>query len=120
MTDIFTIVATKLFCNLIGNDEFGNQYYEHRFKKRTFGRARRSVIFKGKVEATKIPPQWYNWLHHMADDAPLNNEKTHDWEDDYTPNLTGTRGAYLPAGHPLSGKSKRRKSIGDYQAWKPN
>lgn len=120
MTDIFTRVAIKLFCNFIGSDEFGNMYYEHKFKKRPFGRAKRIVLYNGKVEATKVPPQWYSWLHHMSPEAPESNEKAHEWSQDYTPNLTGTKAAYLPSGHPLSANYKRKKSVGDYQAWKPN
>jgi NADH:ubiquinone oxidoreductase subunit len=105
-------------CRLVGKDEFGNMYYESRRADRTFGRKSRHVVYKGEVEATKIPAQWFSWIHFQISEPPKNNVKAHKWEKEHTPNLTGTRRAYLPSGHILAA-AKRDKATGDYEAWKP-
>ena len=40
--------TTILFGKFIGEDEFGNKYYENKKKKRW-------IIYNGEIEATKIP-----------------------------------------------------------------
>ena len=45
--------------NLVGQDEFGNRYYEARDNKDSYAdRKRRWVIYRGYAEPTKIPPDW--------------------------------------------------------------
>ncbi|HKN42706.1 MAG TPA: NADH-ubiquinone oxidoreductase subunit NDUFA12 family protein, partial [Propionibacteriaceae bacterium] len=46
----------------VGQDEFGNVYYEGGTDSE--GRARRSVIYNGVSEASMIPPGWHGWMHH--------------------------------------------------------
>ena len=52
-----TRIHTILFGKLVGQDNFGNKYYQAKS-------GRRWVIYKGEVEASKIPNEWYSWMHH--------------------------------------------------------
>lgn len=108
----------SLKSTLVGKDEFGNEYYESRKVDRTFGRKARHVVYKGIVEASKVPAHWFIWLHYQTDELPKNNMKDHKWEQTHTPNLTGTSHAYFPPGHVLA-KAEREKATGDYEAWEP-
>ena len=98
--------------NRVGEDEFGNVYYQN-------GR-RRWVIYAGDVDASRIPPEWHGWLHGAFDDVPESNlPPARIWEADYTPNATGTAAAYRPAGA-LERGGKRARATGDYEAWSPD
>lgn len=100
----------KLFCNLIGQDEFGNSYYESKDKKRF-------VTYKGIAEASKIPAKWHSWIHYTSDVAPVNiNNKEYSWQKIHLPNLTGTKYAFNPKNSLNSSASKIRKV---YEEWKP-
>ena len=52
-----TRIQTALFGKLVGEDEFGNKYYQNKSGKRW-------VIYKEEVEASKISDQWYSWMHY--------------------------------------------------------
>ncbi len=103
----------------VHEDEFGNRYYEE--KKQTYdGRKRRWVIYKGYADASKIPPEWHGWLHHMYDQRPNEQElPKQDYEKPHRPNLTGTPWAWRPKGSLWHGK-KPAESAADYEAWKPD
>ena len=101
---------------LAGQDPEGNRYYTERNPAKN-ARAKRWVVFKGEVEATRIPPEWHAWLHYTAD-APLTGATRQQWQKPHIANQTGTSEAYLPPGHDLRG-GKRAKAAGDYQAWSP-
>ena len=111
--------ATKLFvrffCSRIGQDDFGNAYYQSKGKDSS-GKYRRLVLYKGLAEASKVPAMWHAWLHYTIDEAPL-NQVHYKWEKIHIPNLTGTRYAYAPPG---LGNNKRDKATGDYEAWTPS
>jgi len=113
-TWIFTIISGKK----VGKDEFGNSYFESRKPGRDFGRKKRWVLYKGQAEASKIPPQWFSWIHYQTQVPPTSNSKQYIWERSHKPNLTGTSRAYYPKGHILSG-AKRQKATGDYTSWTP-
>ena len=101
----------------VGQDAFGNIYY--RAKGSQSPHDRRWVIYKGMPEASKVPPEWHGWLHHMTDDLPTTHPSTPwPWQKNPLPNLTGTLFAYRPLGHTLKG-GQRRRAIGDYIPWKP-
>lgn len=109
-----------MFCGkLVGNDEFGNKYYQSWIKKRDFNRASRWVIYNGDYEPSKVPGNWFSWLHYQTDKAPSSSKKTYKWEIEHKPNLTGTSMAYYPKGHSL-GEGNRAKSVGDYESWNPD
>lgn len=104
----------------VGKDQFGNVYYEAPARK-GYSRPRRWVIYKGKVDASAIPPEWHGWIHHQTNNVPCENTMSYrrEWQKPYTPNLTGTNQAYRPKGHILEG-GKRDKATGDYEAWVPS
>ena len=83
------------------------------------GRERRWVIFKGKKEASKIPPEWHAWIHHTCD-TPLSEAaaQPEDWQQTHMPNLTGTLNAYRPEGSDHRG-GKRASSTRDNESWSP-
>ena len=95
MCNLGTWLFTKFYGKYVGSDEFGNKYYQSTSSSREFGRKHRWVIYKGDPEATKVPPQWFSWLHYQTDTLPMNNKK-HNWEKNHIPNLTGTKHAYSP------------------------
>jgi NADH:ubiquinone oxidoreductase subunit len=105
----------------VGEDEFGNRYYEARTNKESYdGRKRRWVVFRGYAEATKVSPDWHGWLHHTFDAPPtLEPLARRVWEKDYIPNLTGTLEAWRPSGS-LARTGERPPATGDYQAWRPD
>lgn len=90
----------------VGADSLGNRYYQNR-------RGRRWVIYAGVAEASKVPPLWHSWLHHMCD-VPPQSPTPENW----LPNMTGTPLATRPSGS-LAGKGQRHPATGDYQAWQP-
>jgi hypothetical protein len=49
---------------LVGEDDFGNRYYEAKDARDSYdGRLRRWVIYKGYAEASTVPAEWHGWLH---------------------------------------------------------
>ncbi len=125
MANIGTKLFTSLFGKKVGEDKFGNKYYKSSLRAgRNIGRynkERRWVIYNGKAEASKIPAYWHGWVHYNTDEIPdsENNGKEYKWEQDHTPNLTGTNLSYLPNGHKKEG-GVRDKATGDYIPWNPN
>ena len=111
-----TRVFTWLHGEHVGTDEFGNRYY---VDKRTKGkkRERRWVLYKGIPEASKVPPEWHAWLHHMVNEVPQPRQR-YAWEKPHQPNMTGTSLAYHPQGSVLRG-GHRAASTGDYEPWTP-
>jgi NADH:ubiquinone oxidoreductase subunit len=104
---------------LVGQDEFGNRYYESRDRVSYDGRPRRWVIYTGYAEASKVPPDWYGWLHYTFDQPPTTAPLTRRrWEKPHLPNLTGTPFAYRPRGS-LARGGERASATGDYEAWRP-
>lgn len=118
MATLGTLLHTWLHGNPVGEDEFGNRYYEERRAPKE-GRRRRWVVYKGIPEASKVPPYWHGWLHYTHEKPMAQEEaKRYPWQKDHLPNLTGTPYAYMPSGHILKG-GKRAKAISDYEAWRP-
>ena len=108
-----TMLTTMFSGIAVGEDAFGNRYYQNK------GGVRRWVIYAGTVEASRVPPDWHGWLHHTYAKPPTEEplmRKT--WEAEHVPNLTGTPGAYYPEGS-LSKDGKRAPATGDYEAWRP-
>ena len=106
MTTLFSGIA-------VGEDAFGNRYYQ------TKGGVRRWVIYSGTVEASRVPPDWHGWLHHTFVNPPTKEPLvSKPWETEHIPNLTGTPEAYHPEGS-LWKDGKRPPATGDYQAWRP-
>ena len=100
----------------VGEDEFGNVYYQGGGKD-SEGRTRRWVIYNGYAEASAIPPGWHGWMHHRTDTPPSQEEYTaREWEIAHEGNPTGSARAYRPQGSILGQASQPR---GEYSAWTP-
>ncbi|MDD9908753.1 MAG: NADH:ubiquinone oxidoreductase subunit NDUFA12 [Ahrensia sp.] len=95
----------------VGEDEQGNIYYQNGNQ--------RWVIYNGEAEPSRIPDGWHGWIHHRTDTPPSEEDYAmREWQVPHTPNLTGTPGAYRPAGS-LARQDKRPEPTGDYEAWSP-
>lgn len=108
-------LGTQLFTSRkgvkVGEDDQGNSFYTTR------DGARRWVIFNGEAEASRVSPDWHGWLHHTWDETPTERPLVHKtWEKPHVPNMTGTSGAYLPAGSLRRAEPTVRQ---DYEAWSP-
>ena len=104
---------------LVGQDQEGNAYYQERFWfKTTKRRPRRWVMYKGMMEGSKVPAEWYGWVHHMLD-APLDFQLNKNWQKPHVPNLTGTPLAYRPEGH-ISQRGSKKTVAQSYQPWRPS
>lgn len=101
----------------VGEDDLGNLYYLG--GKDVNGLTRRWVIYKGANDASRVPAEWFSWLHHQIDDVPDRAlPPARQWEKPAVPNLTGTAAAYRPSGA-LEAGGHRAAATGDYEAWTP-
>ena len=101
----------------VGEDEFGNVYYQGGTDSE--GRTRRWVVFNGYAEASAVPPGWNGWLHHTLETPPSEMDyRPRSWQKPHQPNLTGTSGAYRPKGA-IGNPAGRPRATGDYDAWTP-
>ena len=101
-----TKIKTIFFGKFRGMDSFGNKYYESK-------KGERWIIYSGEIDASKIPVEWYYWIHF----TPNKIEKTHDlkkygWQKPHQHNLTGTDSAYYPYKHKKNAIKKK------YKTWK--
>ena len=95
----------------MGEDDQGNVYYQTRDAKR------RWVIYKGEMEASRVPPDWHGWLHFTWDQPPTKAPLAHkSWEKPHSENLSGSEMAYAPAGSIRRSQPVARQ---DYEAWQP-
>jgi len=98
----------------VGEDALGNRYFHSRDD------TRRWVLYAGSNDASRVPPEWHGWLHHTHDALPDDSlPPVRDWQAEPQANLTGTTGAYRPAGS-LDRGGQRAAAAGDYQAWTPD
>ena len=100
-----TKLQTIFSGNLKGKDSFGNKYYESKSGKRW-------IIYKDEVNASKIPVEWYSWIHFTPNKIEKNHDlKKYEWQKPHQPNLTGTESAYFP---------NKNKNVVEkkYKSWK--
>jgi len=121
VSQLGTILFTRLTGVRVGEDESGNHYYRSRVTNRN-GDEKRWVIYAAEPEASLVPPTWYGWLHHTCDQPlPSDPENRYGWQKPHQPNLSGTEVAPFPIGHPLHeivhGACLRDK--GSCQSWNP-
>lgn len=103
--------------NRAGEDALGNVYYEGGTDVN--GIPRRWVIYNGANDASRVPPEWFSWLHHQVDEVPEQSlPPRREWQQPAVPNQTGTGLAYRPAGA-LEKGGHRQAATGDYEAWTP-
>jgi NADH:ubiquinone oxidoreductase subunit len=100
-TKLKTIFSGKF----VGNDTFGNKYYQSKAGKRW-------VIYSGEIDASKIPNEWYSWIHFTNNKIEnKHNLEKYDWQKPHQPNQTGTKNAY----HPNINSEQIKKK---YTSWK--
>ena len=117
MANAITRLITWMSGERVGDDSFGNTYYQDKNKPAS-GRRRRWVVYaNGDDEASNVPPEFHAWLHYTIDAFPSGNGKP-AWGRDHKSNATGTAEAYRPPGHTLQG-GQRDQATGDYEAWVP-
>ena len=96
----------KLFCKFVGRDDFGNKYYESKNGKRW-------IIYSGDIDASKIPVEWFSWMHFTPNRIEKKNDlKKYDWQKPHISNQTGTDDAYFP------NKDKKNAIKKKYKSWK--
>ena len=101
-----TRLTIFFFGKFVGNDESGNKYYETK-------KGKRFIIYNGEVDASKIPDDWYSWMHFTKNRIEKNHElKKYEWQKPHQPNLTGTETAYYP------NKKKQDAINKKYKSWK--
>ena len=71
-----TRLKTLISGRLVGQDSFGNKYYENK-------KGERWVIYANEIDASKIPVNEHDL-------------KKYSWQKPHQPNLTGTKEAYYP------------------------
>ena len=101
-----TRLKTIFFGKLVGTDESGNNYYESKDGKRW-------VIYLDEIDASKIPVEWFSWIHHTNNKIEKNHElKKYGWQKPHQSNSTGTEKAYYP------NKNKDNAIDKKYKSWK--
>tara|TARA_B100000676_G_C17643401_1_gene612759 strand:+ start:154 stop:513 length:360 start_codon:yes stop_codon:yes gene_type:complete len=99
-----TRIKTILFGKFVGIDEFGNKYYQSKDGKRW-------IIYSDEIDASKIPIEWYSWIHHMPNKIEnMHKLEKYDWQKPHKPNLTGTEAAYYPNKKTKDAIKKKYKS----------
>ena len=100
-----TKLKTIFFGKLAGKDSFGNKYYESKSGKRW-------IIYIDEVDASKIPSEWYSWIHFTNNNIENKHDlKKYEWQKSHLPNQTGTENAY----HPNKNNDEIKKK---YTSWK--
>ena len=103
---------TYFYGRLVAEDQFKNRYYSNK------NDLRRWVVYNGEVEASKVSPEWNNWLRFTSDNIPSEEDNTrYAWQLDHKPNQTGTINAYSPKSSSFNTK-KSDKDL-EYEKWKP-
>ena len=100
-----TFLKTLFFGKFVGKDHLGNKYYESK-------KGKRWVIYAGEIDASKIPVEWYSWIHFTPNKIEKNHDlEKYEWQKPHQQNLTGTESAY----YPNKNKDAIRKK---YKTWK--
>jgi NADH:ubiquinone oxidoreductase subunit len=102
---IGTKLKTIFVGKFVGKDSFGNKYYESKSGKRW-------IIYSDEIDASKIPNEWYSWIHFTKNNIENKHElEKYEWQKPHQSNQTGTENAYHPNKHNNEIKKK-------YTSWK--
>ena len=102
-----TRLKTLISGKLVGKDHFGNKYYENK-------KGNRWVIYSDEIDASKIPVEWYSWIHRTGNKIENSHElDKYKWQKEHMPNQTGTENSY----HPNKNKNKNASNK-KYTSWK--
>ena len=100
-----TRIQIFFFGKFVGEDYMGNKYYQSKL-------GRRWVVYNGEVEASKIPNEWFSWMHYINNNIENNHQtKKYKWQKEHLPNQTGTKNSY----HPKKYKNAVKKK---YNSWR--
>ena len=100
-----TRINILFFGKFVGKDNFGNKYYKTK-------KGKRFIIYNGEVDASKIPNEWYSWMHFTPNKIENNHElDKFEWQKSHKPNTTGSNDAYSPKGNTKATEKK-------YNTWK--
>ena len=93
---------------MIGEDKYGNKYYQN--DEYFYGR-NRWIIYNPKhgvdYDASMVPAEWFGWLHYKTDVPPtVKAPASYSWIQEHTANtsgssagagtLMGSNNAYMP------------------------
>ena len=79
---------------------------------KTKKKTKRWIIYKDEIDASKIPNDWFSWIHFMKNKIEFKHDtKKYKWQKPHSPNLTGTDEAY----HPNKKNDQIKKK---YTSWK--
>ena len=71
-------LGTKLFTFLrgkkVGIDNENNKFYVHKKNSQ-----KRWIIYNGLMDASRIPAEWHDWIHHRTDEIPNESDKKLNW-----------------------------------------
>ncbi|XP_064633173.1 probable NADH dehydrogenase [ubiquinone] 1 alpha subcomplex subunit 12 [Lineus longissimus] len=83
---------------LVGEDKYGNKYYENNeffLGRNRWVRYPESVGFD--YDGSQVPAEWHRWLHSITDKSPIEEPpKFERWMCDHEENFTGTNKDYVP------------------------
>jgi NADH:ubiquinone oxidoreductase subunit len=100
-----TKLKTIFYGKFVGTDSTGNEYYESKDGKRW-------VIYNDEIDASKIPNEWFSWIHHTQNKIENDHKlEKYNWQKPHQSNQTGTDNAY----HPNKNNEKIKKK---YTVWK--
>ena len=100
-----TRIQTFFYGKFVGQDSFGNKYYENKSGKRW-------IIYKNEIDASKIPNDWYSWMHFIKNKIENSHElKKYEWQKPHLSNQTGTQYSYHP-------NKKNNATNKKYKVWK--
>ena len=100
-----TRIQIFFFGKLVGKDHLGNKYYQSKSGKRW-------VTYNGEIEASKIPNEWYSWMHFINNNIENTHQiKKYEWQKEHLSNQTGSENSY----HPKKNKNAVKKK---YNNWK--
>ena len=94
---------------LVAEDQYKNRYYSNK------NDSRRWVVYYGEIDASKVTPEWNNWLRFTSTEKPGNVAQC-DWQIEHKQNQTGTSNSYSP--QTIFDKTNLKKKI-DYDKWSP-
>jgi len=100
------LLYTRFFGQKVGMDSFNNSYY----CSRNISFRKRWVIYNGVDDPSKIPADWYGWLHFLINTPPSFSAKN------WLPNTTGTKFAQK---HITSIENIPQSALKYYNSWSP-
>jgi NADH:ubiquinone oxidoreductase subunit len=116
LSRIGTYLYTRWFGTLMGQDDFGNSYYQ--LKKNNAlpkSKQKRWVLYNGISDASKIPAEWHGWLHKTYEN-PL-KPIPGPFRKSHLPNSTGS--VYLDK-HINCIENIEPVRLRSYEPWTPN